>query len=125
MRILNNVLHLNSAYAPVSVITRITTSTTVAYKPDEFINDTAYNVYWYNVDNEAFGFAPQSIIKLTEYWGGDDEDRVEEVSDATKTTKDRLSWSQKKCVNFVVSMNTTKENFVVDLFSNKQCLWGI
>ena len=103
--ILNKDLDITSAYAPVSVITRVTTSTSVAYKPDELVNDTSYNIYWYNVENEAFGFAPQSIIDLTEYYGGDDEDQIEQIADTSKTTKNRLSWSQKGYVNIFSTYN--------------------
>ena len=75
-----------SAYAPGPILTTETQSTTRAYIPDEFANDpmSSYNVYWYNVAGQAFGFSSESTISLTETFGGDRE---------TSNANDRLSWS--------------------------------
>ena len=48
------------AFAPNSVLTITTSSTSIAYKPT--LN--GYNVYWYNYPSNSFGFAPNSTINL-------------------------------------------------------------
>ena len=89
-------------------MTKVTTSTTEAYIPDLYANDptSSYNVYWYNLVDEAFGFAPQSVVKLDFVYGGDTEDLEDIVSDLTKTATDRLSWSLMRYVIMTIISHT-------------------
>eukprot|EP01084_Bolivina_argentea_P139223 244926_1 len=54
------------AFASYQVITRITNSSSIAYKPSIYKNDNSYTIYWYNVPGKAFGFAPSSSIFLNQ-----------------------------------------------------------
>eukprot|EP01084_Bolivina_argentea_P046721 86034_1 len=81
------------AYVPSYVLTRFTNSTSTAYIPYP-VTDSNYNVYWYNIENKAFGFASTSeidiIIGRDKEWYDTAEDGSPEI---TPLSNDRLSWS--------------------------------
>eukprot|EP01084_Bolivina_argentea_P296525 510705_1 len=83
------------AYAPSNVLSTKTTSTTTAYIPDKYSNssNSEYNVYWYNIVGNSFGFSPTQDISLTVPSGGDEEHKTE--SNGGYTATERISWSQK------------------------------
>eukprot|EP01083_Nonionella_stella_P191612 709101_1 len=87
---------LIGAYAPSSVLTEFTTTSTTAMKPIGYEN-TSYNVHWYNYyafENyiRAFAFAPNSEISLA-LVGNPGYSGTYVWDSVDSTNNERLSWS--------------------------------